>query len=57
MGINSHQSLQEDNIKKYLKVLQQKDAQQEKEQFADKGKDILLNRYTKNKFKSVCCKL
>ena len=57
MGINSHQSLQKDNIREYLKVLQQKDMQQEKEQFVDKDRDTLLDRYTENKFKSIYHKL
>ena len=28
-----------------------------KEQFVDKGRDILLNRYMEDEFKSICCKL
>ena len=57
MGINSYLFLQEDNIKEYLKMLQQRDIQCKKEQFVDKGRDTLLNSYTKNKFKGVCCEL
>ena len=38
-------------------MLQWRDVQHEKEQFADKGKDTLLNGYTKDKFKGICCKL
>ena len=57
IGINSHQSLQEDNIKEYLTVLQRRDMQRDKKQFIDKGRDTLLNGYTEDKFKSVCYKL
>ena len=57
MGINSHQSPREDNVREYLKVLQRRDALREKEQFADKGRDTLLNKYIKDKFKSVYRKL
>ena len=34
-------------------MLQQRDAQCEKEQFTNKGRDTLLNSYTKNKFKAT----
>ena len=57
MGIKSHQFLQEDNVREYLKILQWRDVQYNKEQFIDKGRDILLNRYTEDKFKSICRKL
>ena len=43
MGMNNYQSPQEDNIREYLKVLQRRDAQRDKEQFADKGRDTLLD--------------
>ena len=38
-------------------MLQQRDAQYKKEQFANKGRDTLFNSYTKNKFQSVYHKL
>jgi len=53
IGINSHQSPQEDNIREYLKILQQRDAQREKDQFADKGRDTLLDGYIEDEFKNV----
>ena len=34
-----------------------RDIQCNKEQFIDKGRDILLNKYIEDKFKSVYCKL
>lgn len=57
MGMNSHQSPREDNVREYLKSLQRKDAQREKEQFADKGRDTLLDGYTEDEFESVCREL
>jgi len=50
IGINSHLSPQEDSIREYLKTLQRRDTQCKKEQFADKGRDTLLNGYTKEEF-------
>ena len=57
MGINSHQSPREDNVREYLKVLQWRDAQRDKEQFADKGRDTLLDGYTEDEFENVCREL
>ena len=37
--------------------LQRRDAQQEKEQFADKGRDTLLDSYTEDEFEQVCHEL
>ena len=53
MGINSHQSPREDNVREYLKILQRRDAQREKDQFADKGRDTLLDGYTEDEFENV----
>ena len=50
IGINSHLSLQEDSVREYLKMLQWRDVQCEKKQFANKGRDTLLNGYTEDKF-------
>ena len=57
MGMNSHQSPREDNVREYLKTLQRRDAQREKEQFADKGRDTLLDGYNDNEFEAVCREL
>ena len=57
MGMNSHQSPREDNVREYLKILQRRDAQREKEQFADKGRDTPLDGYTEDEFESVCREL
>jgi hypothetical protein len=57
MGINTHPSPRVDNVREYLKALQRRDAQREKEQFADKGRDTLLDGYTEDEFESVCREL
>jgi hypothetical protein len=57
MGMNSHQSPRVDNVREYLKALQRRDTQREKEQFADKGRDTLLDGYTEDEFESVCREL
>jgi hypothetical protein len=54
LGINSHPSPREDNIRQYLKTLQRRDAQRKKEQFADKGRDTLLDGYNREQFEKVC---
>ena len=48
--INSHPSPREDSVREYLKTLQRRDAQRKKEQFANKGRDTLLNGYTEDEF-------
>jgi hypothetical protein len=37
-----------------LKILQRRDAQRKNEQFADKGKDTLLDGYDEEQFERVC---
>jgi hypothetical protein len=55
--MNSHPTLQEDNVREYLKSLQRRGAKREREQFADKGRDTLLDGYTEEEFKKVCYEL
>jgi hypothetical protein len=57
LGMNSHPSPREHNVKEYLKSLQRRDAQQDREQFADKGRDTLLDGYTEDEFEAVCSAL
>jgi len=52
--MNSHPSPREDNIRQYIKTLQRRDAERMKEQFADKGRDTLLDGYNKEQFEQVC---
>ena len=57
IGINSYPFPQKNGIREYLKILQRRAIQRKKEQFTNKGRDTLLNDYTKDKFQSVYCKL
>lgn len=54
LGMNSHSSPREDNVREYLKSLQRRDARRDQEQFADKGRDTILDGYTEDEFESVC---
>jgi hypothetical protein len=55
--MNSHPTPREDNVREYIKSLQRRDAQREKEQFADKGRDTLLDGYSEDEFERVCHEL
>jgi hypothetical protein len=55
--MNIHPSPREDNVRDYLKSLQRQDAQRDREQFADKSRDTLLDGYTEDEFESVCREL
>ena len=57
LGMNSHPSPREDNVREYLKSLQRRDAQRDREQFADKGRDTLLDGYNEDEFERVCHEL
>ncbi|OCK76547.1 hypothetical protein K432DRAFT_408085 [Lepidopterella palustris CBS 459.81] len=57
MGINSHKSPRVDSVREYLRSLQYRDAKLKREQFADKGRDTLLDGYTEKKFTSIYHKL
>jgi hypothetical protein len=57
IGMNSHPTPREDNVREYLKSLQRRDALQGKEQFADKGRDTPLDGYTEDEFEQVCHEL
>ena len=57
LGMNSHPSSHEDNVREYLKSLQRRDAKRDREQFADKGRDTLLDGYNEEEFEQVCHEL
>ena len=57
LGMNVHPSPREDNVRDYLKSLQRRDAQQDKANYADKGRDTLLDGYTEQEFERVCYEL
>ena len=54
LGMNNHPTPREDNVREYLKSLQRKDAQRDREQFADKSRDTLLDGYNEDEFEKVC---
>ena len=57
LGMNTHPSPRKDNVREYLKSLQRRDTQKEKENYADKGRDTILDGYVEEEFKRVCHKL
>jgi Centromere DNA-binding protein complex CBF3 subunit, domain 2 len=57
LGMNSHPTPREDNVREYIKSLQRRDAQRDREQFADKGRDTLLDGYNEDEFERVCHEL
>jgi hypothetical protein len=57
LGMNTHPSPREDNVREYLKSLQRRDAQRDKENYADKGRDTLLDGYSEAEFDRVCHEL
>ena len=52
--MNSHPTPRKDNVREYVRSLQRRDAQKCKEQYADKGRDTLLDGYTEEEFERVC---
>jgi len=56
-GMNVHPSPREDNVREYLKTLQRRDAQKDKDNYADKGRDTLLDGYTEEEFERLCSEL
>jgi Centromere DNA-binding protein complex CBF3 subunit, domain 2/Transcriptional activator of glycolytic enzymes len=52
--MNCHPSPRVDNCRQYLKTLQRRDTERMKEQFADKGRDTLLDGYNREQFERVC---
>ncbi|KAM4067952.1 centromere DNA-binding protein complex CBF3 subunit [Hirsutella rhossiliensis] len=50
LGMNTHPSPREDNVREYLKSLQRRDAQRDRENYADKGRDTLLDGYSESEF-------
>jgi hypothetical protein len=55
--MNSHPTPREDNVREYVRSLQRRDAQKNREQYADKGRDTLLDGYTEEEFERVCHEL
>ena len=57
MGVNCHPSPREDTVRQYLKTLQRRDVRHEKGQWADKGRDTLLDGYSEEDFDRICRQL
>jgi hypothetical protein len=57
LGMNSHTSPRVDNAREYLRSLQRRDARRDREQYADKGRDTLLDGYTEDEFERLCSEL
>ena len=57
MSMNNHQFLQENCVRKYFKILQQKNAKLKKKQFINKNRNTMLNEYNENEFENVCHEL
>ncbi|KAF2261204.1 hypothetical protein CC78DRAFT_360949 [Lojkania enalia] len=55
--MNNSPSLREDNERKYLRSLQHGDAQRDREQYANKGRDTLLDKYSEDEFEQLLSKL
>ena len=54
MGMNTHPSPREDSVREYIRSLQRRDSQRDREQYADKGRDTLLDGYSEEQFEDVC---
>lgn len=57
LGRNTHPSPREDNAREYIKSLQRRDAAQEKANYADKGRDTLLDGYTEAQLRQIAGEL
>lgn len=57
LGMNSHPSPREHNVRDYIKALQRRDAVRDKANYADKGRDTLLDGYTELQLLRVCQEL
>ena len=54
MGMNTHPSPREDSVREYIRSLQRRDAARERELYADKGRDTLLDGYSEQQLEQVC---
>jgi hypothetical protein len=55
--MNAHPSPREDNAREYIKSLQRWDTEQQKANYADKGRDILLDGYSEEDLKHIAGEL
>ena len=57
LGINAHPSPREDNAREYIKSLQRRDTEQQKANYADKGRDTLLDGNSEEDLKRIASEL
>ena len=57
LGVNAYLSPREDNVREYIKSLQRRDAEQQKANYADKGRDTLLDGYSEEDLKPIAAEL
>lgn len=57
LGMNTHPSPREDNAREYIKSLQRRDAERQKTNYADKGRDTLLDGYSEDDLKRIAGEL
>jgi hypothetical protein len=55
--MNSHPSPRVDTVRGYLRSLQRRDAELDRAQYADKGRDTLLDGYNEDEFERLCTEL
>ncbi|KAK4206867.1 short-chain dehydrogenase, partial [Rhypophila decipiens] len=57
LGMNTHPSPREDNAREYIKSLQRRDTEHQKANYADKGRDSLLDGYSEEDLKRIASEL
>jgi len=57
LGMNTHPSPREDNAREYIKSLQRRDTERQKANYADKGRDTLLDGYSEDDLKRIAGEL
>ncbi|KAM7214748.1 hypothetical protein V8F06_009913, partial [Rhypophila decipiens] len=57
LGMNSHPSPREHSVRDYINSLQRLDAERDKANYADKGRDTLLDGYSEPQLLRVCQEL
>jgi hypothetical protein len=57
LGMNSHPSPRGTGTQGFVNSLQRRDARRDREQYADKGRDTLLDGYSEEEFEQVCSEL
>ena len=55
--MNSNPSPREDSARSYIQSLQRQDTARQKANYTDKGRDTLLNGYTKTKLHKIVAEL